>query len=134
MRSNRPRPPYKASYVYRFVWGGACQEDVSGRRRYATHGEAGLSCLNWMAFEAHAATSGRVQDSRPHPLFQGLLFRLFRSQSQFRHCWWYKSSHGTDFDISEMDGALVWQVVFVVGSWQAVAVKPWDLNEHLCAQ
>ena len=23
-------------------------------------------------------------------------------QSQFRYCWWYRSSHGTDFDISEI--------------------------------
>ena len=23
-------------------------------------------------------------------------------QRQFRYCWWYRSSHGTDFDVSEM--------------------------------
>ena len=28
-------------------------------------------------------------------------------QSQFRHCWWCRSRHGTDFDISEIADPVV---------------------------
>ena len=54
--------------------------------------------------------------------FQGLLFLAVSKgpQGQFRYCWWSRSSHSTDFDISEI-ASPVW-VCFFLG-WE-VGIEP----------
>ena len=38
-------------------------------------------------------------------------------QSQFRYCWWYRKSHGIDFDVSEIAGP-VWAFKKQLGYFQ----------------
>ena len=46
-------------------------------------------------------------------------------QSQFRYCRWYRSSHGTDFDISETADLVLWSMFggyWVLWRWGGLQV------------
>ena len=64
----------------------------------------GRSYSNWMGEVDPKYISMRPRDAVIVIAGSAVLAVPKGPQSQFRHCWWYRSSHGTDVDIPDIAG------------------------------